>query len=349
MLALSLMILMTPLTLYLAIVNPISDCGCFGDVLVLSNWETFFKNVILLSVAIIVFLGHKQLTRLVSFKTDWMISLYSLVFIVLLAFYCLRHLPILDFRPYFIGANIPEGMAIPEGAKQSVYDTRFVMEKNGVQQEFTLENYPDSTWTFVEAKNMLIEKGYEPPIHDFSLVSAETGDDITENILTSEDYVFLLIAYRLDLADDSYIDLINQVYDYSLENGYSFYAVTSSPDSDIEIWQDRTGAEYEFLVADDIMLKTIVRSNPGLLLLKKGTILNKWADEDIPDEYELSDRLEQISLGEKSPVNSWRTCGICALLLLVPLMLMVIQDVAFRKKNNYQPNINKNEKENCSR
>jgi len=349
-LALLLMVIMTPLTLYLAITNPVSDCGCFGDALVLTNWETFFKNVILLSAAIVVFIGHKQLSRLVSYKTDWMISLYSLVFIVLLAFYCLNHLPILDFRPYHIGANIPEGMEIPEGAKQSVYNTRFVMEKDGVQKEFNLENYPDSTWTFVEAKSILIEQGYEPPIHDFSLISVETGDDLTDDILASEGYTFLLVAYRLDLADDSYIDLINQVYDYSIENGYAFYAVTSSLDSDIEIWRDRTGAEYQFLVADDIMLKTVVRSNPGLLLLKKGTILNKWADEDIPDEYELVDRLENASLGKIRSVNNWWTCGICALVLLIPLMLMILQDVMFKNKiNNYQPNIDKNEKENCSR
>lgn len=331
--ALALMIFMTPLTLFLAIMNPVSDCGCFGDALVLTNWQTFGKNIVLLSAAIVVYVGRKQIPRLVSTRTDWMISLYALVFVLCLALYCLNHLPILDFRPYKIGVNIPESMEIPEGAKQGVYDTRFVMEKEGVRKEFNLENYPDSTWTFVEAKNILLEQGYEPPIHDFSLVSAETGDDLTEDILADEGYTFLLVIHRVDAADDTYIDLINQVYDYSTDNGYAFYAVTSSPDTDIEIWRDRTGAEYQFLVADDIMLKTVVRSTPGLLLLKGGTILNKWADKDIPDEYMLPDRLETLSLGEVYPVNNWRTCGICLLILLLPLMVMVGQDIVFRKKN----------------
>ena len=145
-----LMSFMTPLTLYLAIFNPVSDCGCFGDAWVLTNWETFIKNVLLLLAAIGAFKGRKMLVRFISQKMEWLVSLYTLFFVFTLSFYCLDRLPVLDFRPYKVGKNILEGMTMPEGAKPSVYESVFILEKNGENKEFTLENYPDSTWTFVD-------------------------------------------------------------------------------------------------------------------------------------------------------------------------------------------------------
>ena len=215
-LALILMIFMTPLTLYLALFNPVSDCGCFGDAWVLTNWETFGKNVILLIAAVIVFKERKLLIRFVSQKMEWLVSLYTLFFVFTLSFYCLDRLPVLDFRPYKIGKNIPEGMTIPEGAKSSVYESIFTLEKDGRKKEFTLENYPDSTWKFIDTRTVLKEKGYEPPIHDFSMLELNTGDDITDDVLTDMGYTFLLVAHRIEEADDSNIDLINEVFDYSV-------------------------------------------------------------------------------------------------------------------------------------
>ena len=294
-LALLLMSVMTPLTLYLALANPVSDCGCFGDAWVLTNWQTFGKNIVLLIAAIAVFRERKLMFRFVTLKIEWMVSLYTLLFVFALSFYCLEYLPVLDFRPYKIGADIKAGMEIPEGAKPSVFESRFVLEKDGRQQEFTLDNYPDSTWTFVETRTVLKEKGYEPPIHDFSMISLGTGEDITDSVLTDKGYTFLLVAHRIEEADDSNIDLINEIYDYSVEHGYGFYALTSSPDEEIEMWRERTGAEYPFCQMDDITLKTIIRSNPGLLLIKDGTILNKWSDNQLPDEYVLNDSLDKLA------------------------------------------------------
>ena len=226
-LALLLMSVMTPLTLYLALANPVSDCGCFGDAWVLTNWQTFGKNIVLLIAAIAVFRERKLMFRFVTLKIEWMVSLYTLLFVFALSFYCLEYLPVLDFRPYKIGADIKAGMEIPEGAKPSVFESRFVLEKDGRQQEFTLDNYPDSTWTFVETRTVLKEKGYEPSIHDFSMISLGTGEDITDSVLTDKGYTFLLVAHRIEEADDSNIDLINEIYDYSVEHGYGFYALTS--------------------------------------------------------------------------------------------------------------------------
>ena len=326
-LALLLMSVMTPLTLYLALENPVSDCGCFGDAWVLTNWQTFGKNIVLLLAAGTVFKWRARLVRFVTYKLEWMLSMYTILFVFALSSYCLRNLPILDFRPYKIGANIKAGMELPEGAKPSVFETRFVLEKNGERREFTLDDYPDSTWTFVESRTVLKEKGYEPPIHDFSMLSLDSGEEITDSVLSDKGYTFLLVTHRMESADDGNIDLINEIYDYSVERGYGFYALTASSEEEIELWRDKTGAEYPFCQMDDITLKTIIRSNPGLLLLKEGTILNKWSNGQLPDEYVLSDDLEKLPLGERKQVSDVHTMGYVLLWFFVPLMLVIGLDV----------------------
>lgn len=327
LLAFLLMIFMTPLTLYLAWKNPVSDCGCFGDAWVLTNWQTFWKNVVLFIAAYSVFRWKKLIIRFISSKTEWLVSLYTVLFVFALSFYCLMHLPVLDFRPYKIGQNILQGMEIPDGAKPNVYETIFILEKDGVKKEFTLEDYPDSTWTFVDTRTTLKEKGYEPPIHDFSLLELETGEEITERVLTDMNYTFLLVAHRIEEADDSNIDLINEIYDYSVENGYGFYCLTSSPDEEIELWRDKTGAEYPFCLVDDITLKTIIRSNPGLVLIKNGTVLNKWNDADLPDEYVLNGKLENIALGKQQKVSDAYVVGCVFLWFSLPLLFVLGMDL----------------------
>lgn len=328
-LAFLLMLVMTPLTLYLALADPVSDCGCFGDALVLTNWQTLGKNVVLLVAAVTVFRQWREITRFITLKMEWIFSMYTILFVFALSAYCLRNLPLLDFRPYKIGTNIKAGMEIPEGAKLSVLETTFVMEKEGKRKEFTLDNYPDSTWTFVETRTIVKEKGYEPPIHDFAMQSLTSGTDITDSVLTSRGYTFLLVAHRIEEADDSNIDLINEIYDYSVEHGYGFYALTSSPEDAIALWCDRTGAEYPFCQMDDITLKTIIRSNPGLLLIKDGTILNKWSDSQLPDEYVLTDSLDKLELGRQKYVNDWYTMGYVLLWFIVPLAFVIGADQLF--------------------
>lgn len=298
-LLLLMMAFMTPLTLWLAVANPISDCGCFGDAVILTNWETFWKNIGLLIAAISVFKWRKTLLlKWVTDKVDWLMALYGVIFIIFFSIYSIRELPVFDFRPYHIGADIRKGMEIPEGEKPTVYETTFIYRKDGVEKEFTIDNFPsDTTWTFVDSRTRVKEKGYEPPIHDFAIMSVDDGSDLTDEILDTDNYTFLLVSPQLSKADESGMDLINEVYDYSVEHGYRFLCVTSSPDEDIVKWQDRTGAEYPFGLMDEITLKTMIRSNPGLMLLKKGVILNKWSVNRIPDEYQLSDSLDKLPLG----------------------------------------------------
>lgn len=320
------MLVMTPFTLYLALVNPVSDCGCFGDAIVLTNWETFWKNVVLLFFALWLFKNYRLVVKFISKKNQWIISMYGIFYSVAIVYYCINHLPIFDFRPYYIGANIKEQMSIPEGEKPPVYDTTFILEKDGVRKEFTLDEYPDSTWTFVDSKTYVKEEGYVPPVTDFSLFSPETDEEVTDKILTDTTYTFLLISPHLSLADDGSIDLINELYDYSVENHYPFYCVTASPADEIEQWKDLTGAEYPYLTADEVMLKTIIRSNPGLMLLKKGTIINKWSNQDMPDEYALTGRLESIPLGQIQQFSLNYRVGIVFLWFFAPLLLFTLVD-----------------------
>lgn len=292
------MSLMTPFTLWLALDNPVSDCGCFGESVIMSNWQTFGKNILLLIASVTVFKWRRRVFPLVTTRLDWLIALYGFLFILGITSYCYYKLPVFDFRPYRIGTDIRAGMEIPEGEMSTVYETRFIMQKDGKTEEFVLDNYPDSTWTFVDTKLVVKEKGYEPPIHDFFIVRQDDGEDITDKVLDDENYTFLLVSHQLELADDSTIDLINELYDYSLLYGYPFYCLTSSSDEEILKWQDSTGAEYPFCLTDNTTLRTMIRSNPGLILLKDGVILNKWGVNELPDEYQLYDRLEMLPISK---------------------------------------------------
>lgn len=329
--AVALMAFMTPLTLWLALDNPVSDCGCFGDAVVLSNWETFWKNVVLLAMAVFVLKYRKRLFPLVTRRFDWVIALYGFVYIFCMTAYCYQRLPVFDFRPYHVGANIREGMEIPEGKTPTVFETRFVLQKDGVEKEFTVDNYPDSTWVFVDSRTVVKQAGYEPPIRDFSIMSLEDGEDITEQVLSDKGYTFLLVSHQLALADESAIDLINELYDYCLNYGYAFYCLTSSSEEDIQKWKWDTGAEYPFCLMDDITLKTMIRSNPGIILLKEGTVIRKWSVNQLPDEYQLSDALDVLPISQiddRSLVH--KTIEVIAWFVF-PLIFCCVADVVWER------------------
>ena len=298
-LTLAIMVVMTALTLWLAIENPISDCGCFGDAIVLTNWQTFWKNMVLLAATLIIWRWPTDMIRLISASSQWIVFNFSTLFILFIAGWCLYDLPLFDFRPYHVGVNIQEGMEVPEGAPLPQFETTFILEKDGLRQEFTTDNYPDSTWTFIDSKTVQTAEGYVPPIHDFSILTNE-GEDITEEVLSHQGYTFLLISPHLENADDSQLDLINQMYEYSKEQGYPFYCLTASTDKAISRWQEMTGADYPFCSTDEITLKTIIRSNPGLVLLKQGTVLHKWSHNNLPviKEEQYAKPLEQLVHGQ---------------------------------------------------
>ena len=304
-----LMTIMTLLTLWVAIADPVSDCGCFGDALVLTNWQTFWKNIVLLAAAILVQRYPLAMPRLIGESNQWIVMNYSAVFILLIiAGRSLYTLPPFDFRPYHIGADLKSG------------------------------------W-------LKMMEGQDSPYSEFFIESTDEGEDITEQVLTTGGYTFLLVAPHLEQADDSEFDVLNSIYEYSLDNKYPFYCLTASTRNGITRWQDITGAEYPFCNTDETTLKTIIRANPGLLLLKDGVVIRKWSHNALPTETELSKPLEESELGQL-PTETVVTKILWILTWFVlPLVLLTIADrlwawskwVRKNKKNN-NPLINKEEK-----
>ena len=327
-LAFVLMLGMTLITLWLTISNPIQDCGCFGDAIHLTNSQTFIKNLVLLVASIVVMRLPLYQIRFISKTNQWIATYFTMIFIVIVSLLSLYHLPLFDFRPYYIGQNILKGMQIPKGAKQTKYKTTFICTKNGVQKEFNENNYPynDSTWVFVDTKQEVIEKGYEPPIHDFSITDEKTGEDLTEQILNKDGYTFLLVSPMLEVAQDRNFGDIEGIYEYAKENGYAFYGLTASTDKGIKHWRDITGAEYPFYVTDGTTLKTMIRSNPGLLLLYKGTIINKWNHNDIPKVAELNAPLNLLTIGHEPESSTWKKILTMILCYVLPLILLIVAD-----------------------
>lgn len=323
---LAFMTAMTVLTLWIFVADPVKDCGCFGDALKLTNGETLLKNIVLSACAALVAWRPVDMARFISRSNQWIVRYYTVAYIVITSVYCLYTLPIFDFRPYHVGMNIKQGMEIPEGAEQPEFESTFLLKKNGETREFTLDNYPDSTWEYVDTRTVQTKKGYEPPIHDFALTTCDTGEDITEQVLTKKGYTFLLVSPRLAVADDSNFGDIDQIYEYAEENGIDFYCVTASANDEIERWRDLTGAEYKFCNADETTLKTMIRSNPGLMLLKDGTIIGKWSHNALPQTDDLTAPLQQLTIGKAQNDSTTERLLIVLLTFFLPLSALALAD-----------------------
>ena len=283
----------TPLTLVLALTNPVSDCGCFGDAMLLTNWQTFWKNIILLLLAIMIFMYRKEYKSSLPLVGQFSFLALAGAGMLCLSVYCYRHLPVLDFRPYAVGKNITEGMRLPEGAEPDQYEVtlKYKNKQTGEVQSFTEENYPwqdTLNWEYESSSERLVKKGYITPIHDL-VIEHPTLGNITEEILEDDNHTILAVAYNLTQSDMQYQPAINRLAEYAQEKGIRFYGLTSSSERDIETYKKRYHVPYEFCTADEIQLKTMIRSNPGVIILREGTILDKWAGKDVPDVKELQD------------------------------------------------------------
>ena len=282
---LAFMVVMTLLTVYIAIANPVEDCGCFGDVLILSNGATLAKNIVLLGAAVLVSRYYRLQKDFLGSTAKWLIAFVSLCLIIVYAVYCIVCLPVLDFRPYKVGTNLREAVT----SNQQKFDVKIVYEKDGQTMELSAEDEdPDSTWTYVETRRTPIETQHLATA-DFYVADAD-GEDVTEEILLADGYTLLLIIPDLMNADEGCVDKVNEVYDYAQEKGWGFYCLTSSEDQRAQTyWNDHTGAEYLYYIAEERMLKTVVRGQPGLVLLQDGVIVKKWGNYNLPDDAELQE------------------------------------------------------------
>lgn len=270
------MVVMTAMTIWIAAADPVSDCGCFGDAIVLSNKATLIKNIIIdLMLAVLWFL-HGIITPPQSKFTAYTINLAFFLAIIGFGVHAINNLPLIDFRPYKIGTNILEAMELPEGATPDEYETTFIYSKDGIEKEFTIQNVPynDSTWTFVDQHTVLVKKGDEPLIHDFVITNLD-GEDITDDLLYSDRKIYLAVMYDLGKTKKRNLCNVEKIYRKAMDEGADFLALTASA-SQIEEFKQQNGIEYDFAVADPIMLKTMVRANPGIVVIKDAVIIEKF-------------------------------------------------------------------------
>lgn len=338
---------MTVLTLYLAIANPVEDCGCFGDALVISNWATFYKNIVLLICSIVVFKYYEYISNFFTGKTYWIAFLYIIIFVSGFIVRNYWYDPLLDFRPYRIGTDIPEAMKVEEG-KERIEESILIYSKDGVEKEFTQDNFPweDSTWTFVRMDSKIIRKGEEAKIHDFTINKLTFNkstkevveeEDITETVLADTNYVFLMIFPFLSDLDEDYISNIEDVMNYANDYHYSFYCLTASASNEILEWEHENAVNLNFCRTDDRALKTIIRTNPGLLLIKNGIIINKWASADIPSEEYLKEPLGKLPYSQiiNQDEEDKKNIIYISLVFVLPLLVLKGMDLLlFRKRED---------------
>ncbi len=295
------MVLFTPWSLYLAIANPVHDCGCFGDAIQLTNWQTFGKNLVLLTIAFFLWKWHHLGTRLISQHSQWLVALYSWLFGFLLAGYTIYTLPIIDFRPYHVGADLTEQMA----------------------------------WK---------EDGKTPPISDLMLMDIETGQDLTDSIIATPGWKFLIISPKLDVADDGVMDRLAELTDYCKNHNYMLICITGSDIDEISNWCDITGAEYPFCQADETALKTAIRSNPGLILLNGSVVEGKWASSQLPGYKELIAPVEKLEWAHQKQETMKQHVVTLFGLYVIPLLLLTLLDYLWTlyRKRKYNSQTIKN-------
>ena len=270
----------TFLTFYSAYFNKVTDCGCFGDALKLTPWQSFSKDVVLLVLILILFAGQKYILPIFkSNGANYGLSFISLALCGYLGFHVLNHLPVIDFRAYKVGTNIRKGMEIPEGAVKSEYDIIFKYNVNGVPTDFKMDelvNLPEGA-EFISREEILLVKGYEPPIHDFSI--EKDGENFMDQLL-EEPKLLMFVSYNLNLASEDGLAALNNISTQAKEKGYQVIAMTASNQETIEDFNKKYNFNFEFYFCDATTLKTIERANPSLVVLEYGTIVQKlhWQD-----------------------------------------------------------------------
>lgn len=292
------MTLMTCVTLYIYFYDPVPDCGCFGDAIVLTNGQTLAKNIVLLLCAGALFFKRKYMVRFILRGSEGIPTNSSLIYIIALSVYSLWFLPLVDFAGYRVGTNIQEAL-------MGEYETHYTYAEDGK--------------TIVNAESEMVKA---PTIDEFSLTLGDTLD-LADEILADSSYTYILTLPRLATADNGCSDQINDVYDFAVDNHLKMYCATSLSDEDQDAWNDRTGAAYPMATATAEMLEAMVRSNPGLLLIHNGVIVGKWGHHKMPVESDLN--MESLTrITEEAKHTSTDRTYILLSLLYVGLMALVV-------------------------
>ena len=289
LLLMAMILFFTFLTFYSAYFDKVTDCGCFGDAVKLTPWGSFRKDIILLFFITILLIEHKNIKSMLSIKKENMLIAIISFFSIAFVYHTYSHLPIKDFRPYAVGKNISDGMlscsdlGLPCTEEAYFY---IVKDKSSGQEIEILSTVYQDNWEnyeFISStdKTIVLQEGYEPPIHDFSISIDDF--DYTSTILEQEN-ALLFICYNINKTDDKSFDELNKLYDsVVLDSLASFIPLSASGYDDLQSFKLKNNVVFDFYFTDETTLKTIVRSNPGLVLLNKGTVVAKWHLNDIPD------------------------------------------------------------------
>ncbi len=273
-------IFFTFLTFYSAYFNKVTDCGCFGDAIPLTPWQSFYKDIILLILILFIFFNKKYLKPILNQSIAFFVFLIAFLISGYLSYFGLNHLPIVDFRPYHIGADIPASMTVPEDAPKAIYNYHWKFKVDGKEKIITTQgSYPDVKGELISYETELVDEGYIPPIHDFSL--EQDGEDYT-SMLMSEPKLLMIAAYNLSKSEIEAWEEIMPILDKAEANDYKIIVLTSSGEKAQYRLNEQLKKEIDFYFADETAIKTIVRSNPGLLILNKGVIEQKvhWHDAE---------------------------------------------------------------------
>lgn len=284
-----LMISFTFLTFYSAYFNVVTDCGCFGDFMKLEPWFSFQKDIIFLIVSCFLLFFYKTINPIAN--TNFLYRSLIVVFFVIffVPIYGLSHLPIVDFRAYSVGSNILESRMLPEDAQKDEYEDIWYYEIDGVLKTFSTSENP---WKidgakFVDRETKLVKKGDEPLIKDFDIINDETKLDLTDSIL-SLDKVFLFISYDIEKTNiKAHTKINNNTLDLLDSVGVPVFGLSSSSKNDVKNVLSKKTLDFLYLSADQTTLKTIIRSNPGLIMLENGVVTNKWHWRDIPEDWSI--------------------------------------------------------------
>lgn len=274
----------TFLTFYSAYYNKVTDCGCFGDAMKIEPWESFAKDIILLVLIIILFLGSKYISPFFSKRTNRLIIFFTLVLSGFYVYHVLSHLPVIDFRPYEVGKNIEDEMNVPEGAPESVFEYAWKFNVNGEEQVIvTNGSYPNVDGEYMAVETTEIQEGYEPPVHDFTI--EQDGEDFALSLL-QEPKLVMVVAYDLRKTNNEMYAEVKNVTAAAIKKGYKVIGMSASNSAQTSKLIEEHALDFEFYFTDETTLKTIVRSNPGILVLEKGTIKQKVHYNDF-DELEI--------------------------------------------------------------
>jgi len=266
-----LIVFFTFLTFYSAYFNKVTDCGCFGDALKLTPWQSFGKDIFLLVLIVIIFTGQKFIQPIIAdSKINYGISAVALLVCGWISFTGIQYLPVMDFRPYTVGKNLTEGMkGIPDEVEYT-----YILKDKKTNEEKEFKEFPENyeaDYEYVDSKTNILKKGIEAPIHDFVLDCS--GEDKTDFYLNESKVVFFIMPFSEKLSTEE-IEKLNRLYNELTRQNIPVAGLTNG---DIE------NAEFPYCFVDQTTLKTIIRNNPGIITLKKGTVVGKFHDNPIPD------------------------------------------------------------------